>query len=154
MARTTDYETLKKPVYKILAEHGFFGPDCKLWKEGEVIIYTDEPNLEMKPMNAAARDAMDKYVSKMTEFARAKAEKDGKPFSGLPVDMISALDDAVESAYADNRKIAGFDEVGNGKVPMRNRLKASDPRIAAVVSVDPAKELEVVTLKLGKGNAA
>lgn len=141
-----NFEKHKNPIYQILDENGFFGPDCKLWREGEYVMFTDEPNLLMKPMNEAARAEMKKFISKLEGFARQKALKDGREFTGLPVDMIRQLDDSVDSAIDENKRIMGLEITS--KPPVRAKLKNSDPRIAAVVEKDPTKETEVMTLNL------
>jgi len=147
-----DFEKYKTPVYKILDENGFFGPDCKLWRENDYIMYSDEPNLQMQPMNKAAREEMAKFVTKLEDFARKKAEKEGREFTGLTHDMLRQLDDAVDSAFDENKKIMGLEPTG--KPPVRPKLKNSDPRIQGVMEKDAPKDLEVMTLDLKKGRPA
>lgn len=148
----TDYEKIKSPVYRILDEKGFFGPNLQLWKEDEVILYKDEPNLKMKPLNEAARKVMAEYITRLEGFARKKAEKEGKEFTGLPVDMTQQLTDDIESAFDESKRIMGLDV--SKKVPGRPTPKSTDPRVSAVIEVDADKKPEVMTLHLKHPSAA
>lgn len=65
-------------MYQVL-EGKFFGVDENgndhLYPSGSVIVYEEEPNLEMKPLNALAWKEMRKFLDKLDDFGRKKAEK-------------------------------------------------------------------------------
>lgn len=71
------------PVFQIL-KGKFFGVDengnDRLYPEGAVIAFLDEPNLEMKPLNAMAWEATRAYLDKLDDLGMKKAEKDGVAF--------------------------------------------------------------------------
>ncbi len=71
------------PVFQIL-KGKFFGVDengfDRLYPEGAVIAYLDEPNLDMKPLNAMAWEATREYLDKIDALGMKKAEKDGVAF--------------------------------------------------------------------------
>lgn len=71
----------ESPVYRLKAP--FFGPDDHLYAEGEILIYEDEPNPEMEPMNELAQDAMRTYLKKLDEHGKTAAEKVGRGYTGL-----------------------------------------------------------------------
>ena len=71
------------PVYQIL-KGKFFAPDengfDRLYPEGSVIAFLDEPNMEMKPLNEMAWKETRKYLDKLDVLGMKKAEKDGVAF--------------------------------------------------------------------------
>ena len=83
------------PVYRI-KEGKFFGVDenmnDRLYEEGSIIAWNEEPNLEMEPLNEMAFDAMKAYVDKLDKYGKAAAEKAGKSYISLA--------DAFDNAYA------------------------------------------------------
>lgn len=80
-----------RPVYKI-KEGSFFGPDDTKYEAGSYIAWTEEPNLEMEPMNELAKTAMLGYLKQLDDAGRAVAAKTGKAWTSLA--------DAHENAYA------------------------------------------------------
>ena len=59
-----------KPVFRILDEHGFFGPDNTLHPEGSIIVLYDCPNENMEPLNDMARQSLSAYLDELDESAR------------------------------------------------------------------------------------
>ena len=90
-----------RPAYRILAEKGFFGPDDNLYPFGEEIYFDDEPNLDMEPLNEPARQRMKEFVGKLEELGRQAAIKNGREFTGLPLNIEAAL----EQASMDARRV-------------------------------------------------
>jgi hypothetical protein len=79
------------PHYRILAEKGFYGPDCHLYVEGDEIYFDGVPNEEMEPLNDPARKRLVEYVEFLDEEGRKTAEKLGYRFVGRPRDLDGAL---------------------------------------------------------------
>lgn len=73
-----------RPAYRILAIHGFFGPDDHLYELGEEIWFDDEPNEEMEPLNEMARAKLSAFLEKLDAKARTAAEKLNRPFIERP----------------------------------------------------------------------
>lgn len=84
-----------RPVYRILNEQGFFGPDDTLHAEGEIIVLYDTPNEDMEPLNDLAREKLGEYLDTLEESARVVAEKNGRHFAGRPRSKQEMIDNAV-----------------------------------------------------------
>lgn len=71
------------PVYQVL-KGKYFGVDDngfdRLYPEGSIIAFWEEPNMEMKPLNKLAWEEMTSYLDKLDNLGRIKAEKDGVAF--------------------------------------------------------------------------
>lgn len=80
-----------RPAYRILALHGFFGPDDHLYEMGEEIYFDDEPNEEMEPLNELARHKLQSYLDKLDRSAKAAFEKAGKHFTERPRTLDGAV---------------------------------------------------------------
>lgn len=80
-----------RPVYRIKSGK-FFGPDDHLYEEGAVIAWTQEPNLEMEPLNQMAEENMVKYLKKLDKYGREVAEKTGKNYTSLADAHANAYD--------------------------------------------------------------
>lgn len=81
----------ERPAYRILAVHGFFGPDDHLYELDEEIFYDDEPNEEMEPLNEAARQKLGAYLNKLDSLSKAAAEKLGRPHISRPRTLDGAI---------------------------------------------------------------
>lgn len=101
--------------YEITSEQGFYGPDCHLYREGEVLMWTGVPNLDMKPLNAAAEKAFLEYVNFLDECGRKVAEKTGKAYLSHK--------DAYENALALSKQEAQGAVVGAKNVNGRRESK-------------------------------
>lgn len=71
-----------RPAYRILAIHGFFGPDDHLYNEGEEIYFDGQPNEEMEPLNQAAHVKMINYIENLDHLGREAAAKAGRAYAG------------------------------------------------------------------------
>lgn len=91
---------IERPAYRILATHGFYGPDDHLYNEGEEIFYDDEPNEEMEPLNESARVKLSGYLEKLDTLAKQAADKFGRPFLERP----RTLDGAISMVTEDIRR--------------------------------------------------
>jgi len=69
------------PVYRI--KEGKFFADDILYEPGSIIVWPEEPNMEMEPLNSLAREEMKKYVQKLDKYGRETAEKAGKAYVSL-----------------------------------------------------------------------
>ena len=80
-----------RPAYRILAIHGFFGPDDHLYQLGDEIYFDDEPNEEMEPLNESARKRLGEYLNKLDNLAKIAAEKLNKAYVGRPRTLDGAI---------------------------------------------------------------
>ncbi len=78
------------PVYRI--KEGKFFADDELYEEGSIIVWPEQPNLEMEPLNDLALKALTDYVTHLDDCGRAAAKKAGK--------MYISLADALSNSYA------------------------------------------------------
>lgn len=87
-----------KPVFRVLTEQGFFGPDHTLHRAGELIVLYDEPNEDMEPMNDLARKAMNVHLDKLEQSEKEVAHQNGRHFSGRSRNKEDMLAHATEDA--------------------------------------------------------
>ena len=124
-----------RPVYRVLNEKGFYGPDDALHPEGEIIVLYDVPNEDMEPMNELARAAFEKYIDSLEESARVVAEKNGRFFAGRP----RTKEEMIANASADAR-ISQTTANPNGvkimgaKLDSRRRIGRVGPEAASEMS--------------------
>ena len=90
-----------RPVYRILNEQGYFGPDDSLYPMGSIIVLFDTPNEDMEPLNDLAREIFGKYIDELEESARKVAEKNGRYFAGRP----RTRDEMIAQATEDARRV-------------------------------------------------
>ncbi len=115
-----------RPVYRILNEKGFFGPDDSLHPEGAIIVLYDTPNEDMEPLNALAVTALEDYLAGLEESERAVAKSNGKNFLGRRRNKEEMLADATENARR-------LESVGReGGVPLMGAKKSGQKRISKV----------------------
>ena len=130
------------PKYRL--NSSCFLEDDTLHVEGEEIEYLNSPNMEMVPINDAARKRMQEYIDLLTDIAREQAELRGQPFRGLITDkgvmIAQARQDAVRSAQ--NVSVISM-PADKGEVPQmpqheaaqaQARRRGRPPKSAAVVS--------------------
>lgn len=71
------------PAYQI-QKGKFFGVDSQgldhLYLAGEVILYWEEPNLQMKPLNKLAWEEMDIFLDKLDKLGMQKAKEDKRGY--------------------------------------------------------------------------
>lgn len=90
-----------RPVYRVLAEKGFFGPDDSLHTEGEIIVLWDKPNEDMEPLNDMARKAFETMIDELEESAALVSEKNGRFFSG----RARSKEEMIANASEDARRV-------------------------------------------------
>lgn len=78
------------PVYRI--KEGKFFCDDVLYESGSIIVWPDEPNQEMEPLNALAIENMKYYLEKLDKHGREVAKATGKAYV--------SLSDAFANSYA------------------------------------------------------
>jgi len=111
--------TDERPIYRLLEP--FFGPDCNLYPEGDTIVFDDEPNENMQPLNEAAKVKQKAFFDKLDECARKSAEKAGREYAGRP----RSLDDAITLATEEARAIQRVAD-GPGVALMKATPKTAD----------------------------
>jgi hypothetical protein len=117
----------ERPAYRILAANGFFGPDDHLYGQGDCIVFDDEPNEEMEPLNELARTKLREYLTKLDGFAEEVAKKNGRAFQG----RVRSLDEQIKMATQDARRISLIS--GDGGVPL---MSAKNERAANVGKIE------------------
>jgi hypothetical protein len=122
-----------KPVFRVLDEHGFFGPDDTLHPEGSLIVLYDAPNENMEPMNDLAREAYEAMLDKLDQSAREVAKANGRHFADRP----RSKEDMIAAATEDARR----------KVPilganrdMSDRIESVIPKPVSEVGADQPKQ--------------
>jgi hypothetical protein len=109
-----------KPVYRVLDEHGFFGPDDTLHPEGSLIVLHDLPNENMEPMNDLAREKFEEMLDGLEESARKVAEANGRHFAGRP----RSKEDMIAHASEDARKATA---IMGAKLDVSSRIESVTP---------------------------
>lgn len=89
-----------RPVYRINSEK-FFGPNDRLYIEGDVIAWYEEPCLSMEPLNDLAHVAKMALLEKLDGYGRKAAKATGKAYSGYA----SAYETSVELAQQEGRRV-------------------------------------------------
>lgn len=121
-----------KPVFRILDEHGFFGPDDTLHVEGSLIVLHDCPNENMEPMNELARVSMESYLDELEESAKKVAETHGRHFAGRPRSKEDMISNASEDA---RRKVS----IMGAKNDVSSRIESVGPKATPETGADNAK---------------
>jgi hypothetical protein len=120
-----------RPAYRILAVHGFFGPDDNLYDEGSEIYFDGTPNEDMEPLNDVARIRLMTELDRLDNLGRLAAEKAGKAFAG----RARNLDGQLEIATALQRENMGL--MGTRKDIEIEKVSQSD--IAETGSFNPKR---------------
>lgn len=107
-----DAQGNERAAYRVLAEKGFFGPDCHLYKEGDALVFDGEPNEEMEPLNDLARERIEALYQRLDDKAREVAKANGRAFTERPRDIEGAL----EIATIDAKRVQL--KKGDGGVPL------------------------------------
>lgn len=112
------------PVYRI-GEDKFYADD-ELYEAGSVIVWSEEPNITMEPLNGLARARMQEFLAKLDEHGRAAAEKAGKAY----ISLAHAFENAHEIAKKEGRRV----EMLNAKqeVPIMGGRKTRAPKAKRV----------------------
>lgn len=132
-----------RPVYRILSEKGFFGPDDSLHPEGEIIVLWDTPNEDMEPMNDMARKVFDSYIDTLEASAQKVAELNGRHFAGRP----RSKEDMIANASADARRVQSLSNPAG--VPIMGGKTESKKRIQRV-GEDEVSETGAIETKRAK----
>jgi len=109
-----------RPVYRVLDEKGFFGPDDTLHREGEVIVLWDEPNMEMEPLNEMAKERFEKAATKLELSGREVANFNGRYFAPT-----ATKEDMIDNATSDARRVRSLSNP-DGKAIMGAKKDVSD----------------------------
>jgi len=117
-----------KPVYRVLDEKGFFGPDDTLHPEGEIIVLHDEPNINMEPMNDLAKDRLRIVMKKLNESSKHVADANGRYFAP----QTQSVDDMLSNATEDARRIKSLSNpdgvaIMGAKLDSSKRIESAFP---------------------------
>ncbi len=93
------------PSYRL--KNPCFLEDDVMHEEGEEIGYWGHPNMEMVPLNDAAKARMQQWIEALTEGARQVAELHGRPFLGF----INDKGHMIAQAQQDARRAAAKVEI-------------------------------------------
>lgn len=133
-----DPKTNERPMFRITATAGFFGPNDTLYEEGAEIYFDGEPCVEMEPVNEAARVKYTAMIEKLDELGRKTAEKLGRPYTGYRRDLSGALEIATlvqkqEMAVmnAPKKEAEMIEKVEKEEAPVLGRRKPGRPKKAA-----------------------
>lgn len=135
-----------RPVYRVLSEKGFFGPDDSLHPEGEIIVLWDKPNEDMEPMNDLARDAFEKMIDELEESARMVAEKNGRHYAGRP----RTKEEMINNATEDARRVQSISNPDGVKImgarkDSRKRIQSVGEPEALTMGQQKAKKIETLS---------
>ena len=123
-----------RPAYRILSPNGFFGPDDHLYVEGDCIVFEDEPNEDMEPLNDVAREKLKVYLQKLDDLGREAAAKAGRAYAG----RARSLDEALATAREDARRIQLVE--GDGGRPLMGAKKRGRPRVERIEKDEPPQD--------------
>lgn len=131
-----------RPCYRIDEEKGFYGPDDRLHKKGEIIYFDDEPSFNMHPMNDLAKKAKLELLEKLDTHGRAVAAATGKAYTSLA--------DALKNAREFAQQSSSILRLGEQEdAPLLGKRKPGRPRVEQVVPMDgPAEITDVKKKKL------
>lgn len=134
----------ERPAYRILAIHGFFGPNDNLYQEGSEVYFDGEPNEEMEPLNELARVKLELYLENLDKLGRETAAKLGKAYAGRPRNLDGALEIATAVQRADmglmgnknkdGAQIATVEASEVSETGQGNKRKPGRPRTIASVA--------------------
>lgn len=121
-----------RAAYRVLSTEGFFGPNDHLYKEGECILYDDEPNEQLEPLNEPAFTKMQAFLERLDELGRAAAAKHNRTYAGRP----RSIDGALAVARMDEQyRLTVRGVVKNGET-----IEAMEPEaIPETGSINPKK---------------
>lgn len=127
-----------RPAYRVLAIHGFFGPDDNLYNEGDEIYFDGVPNDELEPLNSPARTKLAEHLEFLDALGREAALKAGKAYAGRPRTLDGGLmlatavmkaDMGLMGAKKDTPEITRLDSNSSENTPETgNRGKRGRPR--------------------------
>lgn len=86
-------------AYRVLAMHGFFGPDDTLHPEGSVVYFDGEPNEELEALTPPAYSKLIAHLELLDAKGREVSSKLGRAYVGRP----RSLDGALQLATAVQR---------------------------------------------------
>lgn len=118
------------PVYRV-NEQKFYADD-RLFEEGKIIIWEEEPNDALEPLNEMAKTAMKKFKEKLDIFGKAVAEKTGKAF----VSQADAFENAMALAQQEGKSVRVLNEAR--QVPLmggkqKRKRKVKEIELAATM---------------------
>ena len=131
-----------RPVYRILAEKGFFGPDDSLHPEGEIIVLWDKPNEDMEPLNEMAKERFEAMIDELEASASEVAKMNGRHFSGRP----RSKEEMIANASEDARRIQSVSNPDGVRI-MGAKFDSSD----RIQSLNETNAPEIGQAKRGPG---
>lgn len=126
----------ERAKWRVLAQHGFFGPDDVLYEEDSEVFYDGEPNEELEPLNQIAHEKLVQYLEKLDQLGKEAAEKAGRPWVGRPrnIDGALAIATAVQKAemvaMGAKKDVHTIEAVEKEEIPQMNaKKKPGRPRL-------------------------
>jgi hypothetical protein len=118
------------PVYKV--GEGQFYADDELFPAGAIIVWPDEPNASLEPLNDLAREALGAFYEKMDAFGIAASEKTGKAY----VKQAAAFRNQFSPAQQEGRRVAHLNGADDRQIlgARRGRPRANKVDQPAVVT--------------------
>ncbi|MFA7278761.1 MAG: hypothetical protein WC100_01590 [Sterolibacterium sp.] len=123
------------PVYRI--KEGKFYADDYLFDEGSIVVWEEEPNLEMEPLNEMAHDNMIEYLRKLDELGKEAAKAAGKQW----ISYESAFANSMALAKEDGKRVTLLN--GKAEVPLMGGQRRG-PAKARQIELDTTPQQPVV----------
>lgn len=139
---------VERPMYRVLATAGFFGPDHTLYDEGQEVYFDGEPNEELEPLNQAAHDKVVVYLEKLDTLGREAAAKANRPWAGRP----RTLDGALTIASAIQKAEMGI--LGSKITPTAETIAKIEREAPEKAAQDTRPDTGLTEVKRGRGRPA
>lgn len=137
-----------RPMYRVLATAGFFGPDHTLYDEGSEVYYDGEPNEELEPLNQSAHDKIVVFLEKLDTLGKEAAQKANRPWVGRP----RTLDGALTIASAIQKADMGI--LGSKTVPQAETIQKIETPVIEAQKKDTVPDTGLTEVKRGRGRPA
>lgn len=122
-----------RAAYRVLAIHGFFGPNDHLFGEGSIVYFDGEPNEDMEALTPIAHDRLVNHLETLDKLGREAAAKAGKAYAG----RARTLDGALAMATAIQRAEMGL--MGNKNKDTSSIEDATEAATAETGTYNPKK---------------
>lgn len=116
------------PLFRVLNEQGWFGPDDTLHPRGSVIAWDGGLNEHLEPLNQAAEDRMREYLDHLDRMGELKAELEGRTF----IRRAGDLGEVAAEAMANRPKFERSMPRSNPDAPIRPDMQPAAAKRAAL----------------------
>lgn len=135
-----------RPCYRILDGRGVFLDDVMFFP-GDIVIWDEEPNKEMEPLNDLARGATDAFFDDREELAKAASLKKGMRY----IPLRRPIEDDRMLNSSESRRVELVK--GDGGVPVMGARKRGRPK-AERVNISGVEEKPIADLSRKGRDAA